>query len=220
VTVQGTPLVGFSYVIEVSPDGSIWTAVLNDLVVTDQFGVNAAHKANPVTQRFNYLPFTQNVNSLLARWFSTGDAPWLVRLSVFDAGGTLQGVDVHRIQLDNTAPEVDIEITVGAGDCGRFNAGIVLGGTFVARDTYFGHYGIDVEPNVNPPGVGVPAPGSGFGETAPAPGNAWTLDTTGMRACGYVIRVTAVDRAIINSQFVGRSAGDSSGFCLLEPQEG
>jgi hypothetical protein len=37
-----------------------------------------------------------------------------------------------------------------------------------------------------------------------------------MQACGYVIRVSAVDRAIVNSQAVGHHATDSAGFCLEE----
>jgi len=41
-----------------------------------------------------------------------------------------------------------------------------------------------------------------------------------MRSCGYVIRVVAVDRAIVNSQSVGKYAPDSVGFCLEEPEEG
>ncbi|HTV22378.1 MAG TPA: hypothetical protein VMG12_27005 [Polyangiaceae bacterium] len=220
VTVQGSPVNGQHYVVDVSPDGALWTPVLNDLIVTDQLGVTSTHKADPASRRFAYLPFEQNVNGLLARWSSNGDALWFVRLSVYDSGGTLQGVDVHRIQLDNTAPEASIEITSGAGDCGKFAPGAVLSGRFVARDTYLARYSIGVEPAVNPAGVGVVIPSSGWVNTAPAPGDTWTLDTTGMQPCGYVIRVVASDRAIVNSQSVGLSNADSSGFCLLDPAGG
>src|SRR5438552_3206580 len=65
VTVQGFPVSGYSYVVEVSPDGVVWTPVLTDLAVTDLNGNTAVHKANPVTKRFDYLPFNQNINSLL-----------------------------------------------------------------------------------------------------------------------------------------------------------
>jgi hypothetical protein len=64
--------------------------------------------------------------------------------------------------------------------------------------------------------VGVAAPAGGLANTAPAPGDAWSLDTTGMQACGYVLRVVAVDRAIVNSQAVGHYAAHSAGFCLEE----
>jgi hypothetical protein len=122
------------------------------------------------------------------------------------------------IQLDNTAPEVSIEITSGAGNCGKFAPGAVLSGTFVARDDYLSHYALGVEPAINPPGVGVPVPSGGSVNTAIAPGDPWTLDTTGMMPCGYIIRVVAVDRAILNSQSVGHHSPDSAGFCLDEEQ--
>jgi hypothetical protein len=223
VTVQGAPLTGHSYLVEVTPVDAAGnpigapTPVVTNLVLTRADGTTHIHTANPVTHRFTYLDFTQNINSVLAQWNSTGDAKWQVKLSTFDSGGNLVGSDAHLIQLDNTAPEADIEIITGAGDCGKFDVGMLLSGTFVARDDYLGIYSLGVEPATNPAGVGVPTPNSGLTNTAPAPGNSWTLDTTGMKACGYVIRVVAVDRAIVNSQAVGHYASDSAGFCLEEP---
>jgi hypothetical protein len=108
--------------------------VLTDLVVTDQNGNTSPHKANTVTKRFDYLPFSQNVNSLLAQWDTAGDALWQVRLSVYDGSGVLQGTDTHWIQLDNTGPDASIVITTGVGNCGKFPIGTMLAGTFVARD--------------------------------------------------------------------------------------
>lgn len=220
VTVQGFPVLGHSYVVEVSQDALVWTPVLKELFVEDQFANLNPHNANPVTNRFDYLPFTQNAMLLLAQWDTTGDAKWYVRLSVYDGGGNLQGTDTHIIQLDNTGPEASITITTGTGDCGKFQIGTVLTGSFVARDDYLGSYSLGVEPAVNDPGEGVPIPSSGLVNTAPAPGDAWSLDTAGMISCGYVIRVVAVDRAIVNSQSVGHHTPDSAGFCLEEPEEG
>jgi hypothetical protein len=221
VTVQGAPLLSHSYKVEVTPSGGgAPTAVVTDLVLTRQDGTTFVHTANPATLRFNYVDFTQNINSVLAQWDSTGDAKWEVKLSTFDSSGSLIGQDTHLIQLDNTGPEASIEITSGTGDCGKFFIGTTLSGNFVARDEYLGSYSIGVEPAVNPPGVGVPSPSSGVVNTAVAPGESWTLDTAHMRSCGYIIRVVATDRAIVNSQSVGHSSGDSSGFCLEEPVEG
>lgn len=218
VTVQGAPLLGHSYKVEVTPaGGGAPTAVVTELVLTRQDGTTFVHTANPATLRFNYVDFTQNINSDLAQWASTGDDLWEVKLSTFDSSGSFVGQDTHLIQLDNTDPEASIEITIGAGDCGKFTIGTQLSGTFVARDDYLSHYSLGIEPAVNPPGVGVPNPNSGLVNTAIAPGDTWTLDTTGMRSCGYVIRVVASDRAIVDSQSVGHHAGDSSGFCLEAP---
>ena len=215
VTAQGAPLLGHSYKVDVIPDGGgAPTAVVTTLLLTRADGTTYLHHADPGTGRFAYVPFTDNINAVLAQWDSTGDAKWTVRLSTYNGGGILVGTDSHVIQLDNTGPEAAIAITSGTGDCGKFGPGTVLSGSFVARDDYLGSYSLGVEPATNPPGVGVPSPSSGLVNTATAPGNGWTLDTTGMRPCGYVIRVVAVDRAIVNSQAVGHYAAMSVGFCL------
>ncbi|TAL69529.1 MAG: hypothetical protein EPN82_06765 [Bacteroidetes bacterium] len=221
VTIQGAPIPGYSYIVEVSPDGLVWTPVLTDLLVTDQFGFTSTHKANPVTKRFSYLPFNQNIISLLAQWDTSGNAKWHVRLLTYDAIGNLAGVDNHVIQLENTGPHAFIDITSGAGSCGKFKIKDIISGTFVARseNNYLGRYSIYIEPSINPPGIGVPVPSSGLFNTAIAPGNPWTLNTAKMKPCGYVIRVDAVDRSIVNSQAVGLWASFSDGFCLEEKLE-
>lgn len=220
VTAQGAPIPGYSYIVEVSPDNSVWTPLLTDLAVTDQFGFVSTHSANPITKRFAYLPFTSNVNGLLGHWDSTGDQLWYVRLSVYDGGGVLQGTDTHLIKLDNTWPDAEIAITSGAGNCGKFTPGDVLTGTFVARDDYMASYSLSVEPAINPAPEATPVPNTGTVNTAVSPGDAWTLDTTGMDPCGYIIRVVASDRAIVHSQSVGHHSPASVGFCLLEPANG
>ncbi len=215
ITVQGAPVAGHSYLVEVSPDGSVWTPVLTDLIITDQNGNTTPHKANPITKRFDYKPFEQNMSGLLAHWNSTGDALWQMRLSVFDADGNpVSAPDVHRIQLYNSGPEVAIEITSSAGNRGKFGAGTVLAGNVVARDTYLSGYRLSMEPAVSGHGEDIPVPSAGNVNTAPAPGNGWTLNTTGMRARDYVIRVVAGNRAIVNSQSVGHCTSDSARFRL------
>ena len=221
VSVQGAPIDGYSYIVEVSPDALVWTPVLTDLDVTDQYGNVSKHKADPSTKRFAYLAFTSNVNGLLAEWDTSGDALWFVRLSSFDGSGVLQGTDTHRIQLDNTAADASIAIASGTGDCGKFPTGTLLTGNFVATDLNLGSYSLSVAPAVNPAGVGVPSPSSGLVNTAPAPtGDTWTLDTTGMEPCGYIIQVVAVDRTIVNSQSVGHVSSGSAGFCLVAADGG
>lgn len=221
VTVQGAPLNGYEYVVEVSPDGVVWTPVLTDLTVVDQFGNVSTHSADPVTKRFDYLPFTSNVNGLLAQWNTTEDLKWSVRLSVFDSLGNFQGSDTHAVQLRNSQPEAHVEISTGPGDCGKFPVGTVLSGTFVARDPdlYLKSYSLSVLPTLSPPGPVAPTPSSGITNTAVLPGDPWTLDTTVMQPCGYVLRVVAADRVILNSQSVGHHVSASAGFCLVSPDE-
>ena len=215
VSAQGLPIPGWSYLAEVRTGSGTWAPLVTDLVVVDGIGNTAVHTADNTTKRFTYLPFTQNVNNLLAQWDTAGDALWQVRLTVFDGAGVPQGSpDVHVMQLDNTGPEASIEITSGAGNCGKFASGSVLAGRVVATDAYLASYAIGVDPNVNDPGEAIPVPSGGVVNTAPAPGDAWSLDTMGMRACGYVIRVVASDRAILNNSGNGHTTADSAGFCL------
>jgi len=221
ITVQGLPIPGFSYKVEVTPVGSSVPApVVTDLQLVDINGDVVFNYANPITKRFVYMPFNQNVTNVLAQWDSSGDLIWDVVLTTFDAGGNQMGIDTPRIQLDNTGPVVSISILAGTGDCGKFPVGSALWGNFVARDSWLSGYSLAVEPAVNPPGVGAPVPNSGLVNTPTAPGASWTLDTAGMKPCGYVVRVVASDRAIVNSQSVGHVAADSVGFCLEEPAQG
>lgn len=221
VSVQAAPIPGFSYKVEVTPaGGGAPTPVVTDLILTRADGTTYTHSANLVTGRFTYVDFPFNIISLLAQWDTTGDAKWQVKLSTYDGSGTLMGEDTHMIQLDNTGPDASIEITTGTGNCGKFSIGTLLSGNFVARDDYLSGYTIGVEPAVNDPGEAVvtaaPSGNPGTVNTAPAPGDTWSLDTTGMRSCGYIIRVVASDRAIVNSQSVGHHSSDSAGFCLEE----
>jgi len=216
VTVQGAPLIGHSYRVEVTPaGGGAPMDVVTNLLLTRQDGTTHTHTADPITKRFDYLPFNQNVNGVLAQWDSSGDDLWIVKLYTYGPGGIpLGSPDTHLIQLDNTWPDASVEITSGTGDCGKFPVGTLLQGNFVARDTNMLRYGLSVIPNVNPPGVGVPSPSSGIVNTAPAPGDPWQLDTTGMKSCGYVLHLIVVDRVIVNSQSIGHHSPANVGFCL------
>jgi hypothetical protein len=219
VTVQGTPLpAGYTYKVEVRPElGGVPAPVLTELTLTRSDGTTYKHNANTVTQRFAYVSFTDNVNSLLAHWDSSGDVRWIVTLSAYDPGGTKISEDSQLIQLDNTAPTVDIDITSGTGNCGKFPSGATITGTFVARDLHLLEWSIGVKPpGINDPGEGITTPSAGTTNTAIA-GDPWSLDTTGMRGCGYVAEIVARDRTIVASQAQGWTAVWSVGFCLEEP---
>jgi len=225
VTAQGAPLLGKSYKVEATPaGGGASAAVVADLRLTRQDGTAHVHKANSTTQRFDYVPFEDNIISVLAQWHSPDDALWEIKLTTYDgpandASATAYGIDKHLIQLDNTRPEVSITIETGTGNCGKFviQPGSSISGTFVARDANLRRYRLHVEPtDVNPAAVN---PSSGLDQTLVA-GNVWTLQTEHMQSCGYVIMAQAWDRAIVNSQAggdLGNYNYDSAGFCLVNP---
>ena len=217
VVVQGPQYNGFKYRVQVRKVGTLaWTTVTTPLKVTDQFGVVSDHFPDGVGL-FTYLPFTSNIANVLAWWDSSGDDLWQIRLQCFTlANVLLPGVATKRVQLDNTPPEAEVTIDTGVGSCGKFTVGAVLNGHFVARDTYFGSFSLGVAPGINPAGVGVPSPSSGAVQTAVSPGDLWTLDTTGMKPCGYIMQLIVADRSILNSSGPGsvHHSSAAAGFCL------
>lgn len=224
ITVQSPPILGHKYEVWVQnvTTGGPEIQLTDPVWVTDQDGNSSNHFA--VAGRFDYLPVTQNVGSMLHnRWVPAGDDMWQIRLKLFSGGGIFLGSTAwHRIQLDNTAPStvtspptIDIHIDSG-GDCKDFTVGTVVNGHFVARDIHFGHYSLVTLPASMSPNS--PVPSSGNKQTAPSPGDAWSLNTGGMTPmapCGYVVVLEAWDRSIVNSVPGQHNYNqDDVGFCL------
>ena len=212
VVLQGPQFAGFKYRVRVREIGTAaWATVTTPIKVTNLIGNVSTHSPD-ATGMFTFLSHFQNIASVLAWWNTGGDEDWEVRLEVYDpTGAVLLDTDTHRIQLDNTSPDAEIEITSGGGNCGKFNVGDIISGTFKARDLNFRSYGLHVLPsNINP---NTPTPSSGIVQT-PVAGSAWSLNTAGMQPCGYVIEVGVRDRAIINSASVGHHRQAQAGFCL------
>jgi hypothetical protein len=132
--------------------------------------------------------------------------------------------NIVTVRLDSAAPAVALNITSGGGVCADFNIGDQISGTYSATDEHFGGLTLAVEPSL---GGAFTAPAGALGSgsvsrsypTVPTTGEAgnWTLDTTGMPRCGYIIRLSASDRTIVNSGFVGRGNNTVVGLCLRQP---
>ncbi|HVF51140.1 MAG TPA: hypothetical protein VNA19_13690 [Pyrinomonadaceae bacterium] len=167
-------------------------------------------------------------NTTLAEWYTVGDERWEVQLRVATMDESrMWDSQPYVIQLDNTAPEADIQIDVAiGGDCNDFGQGTSVSGQFVARDANFGAFGLSTLPNTavipsNQPTTTQPlytqtpprVPPVGYPWTG---GATWTVDTGApMRPCGYVVHLSVHDRTIINSQSgPGRSSSSSTAFCL------
>ncbi len=205
---------GYKYRVRVHRvrDPGPWTDVTTTMQLVDWTGMIFTTQAADVNHFFTFVNPALNIDNVLAWWDTTGDDLWEISLEhATMADALLPGIAQHRIQLDNTPPVVDIHIDAG-GDCKTFTENTTLIGHFVAQDVNFGSYSLATSPF---PGPVVPA--SGTVQTAPAPGDAWSLNTTGMKPCGYVITVTAVDRSIVNSASVGHWSTKSAGFCVIAP---
>ncbi len=162
-----------------------------------------------------------NTNQLgtLGYFYTGGDDLWEIELEVFGSGV----VDTQRVQLDNTLNTASVDPANAAHlafdpgqlssmNCGKFTAGMTITGTFDARDTWFANWSFGLLPFPLPSGsltTSVPL------ATSEAPvGSTWSLDTTGLGPCGYVLRLGVSDRAIVNSVVTGRSVAVDIGFCL------
>ena len=197
VEVQGPEFPGYKYRIQtrdLSLGGS-WQTVITPLMLTRWDGT--AYISNPdAAGFFEYRQYTDNIENLLGNWDSSGDDRWEIKLDIADSfDNPVLGAlyDSHVMQLDNTAPFASVDITTPGGDCGKFLAGTLLGGTFVARDLNFGSFSLGTLPFSGPIG-----PSSGSVQT-PVAGTPWSLNTTGMKSCGYVVELGVVDRSIVNS---------------------
>ncbi len=213
VVLQGPSYPGYKYRVQVRKVGDIaWTTVTTTMKLTDLTGTIFTTQTADGLGFFTFVNPFFNIDNVLAWWDTTGDDLWEIKLELATLGDVLlPGVATHYIQLDNTAPEVDVHIDSG-GDCKDFTVGATVNGHFVARDKYFGSYSLTTTPFAAP--AGQLSPTSGTLQTAVAPGDAWSLVTTNMQPCGYVVTVTAVDRAIINSAAVGHYSQAFAGFCL------
>jgi hypothetical protein len=145
-------------------------------------------------------------------------------------GTTRQSVVVT---LDELAPAVDLEITEYSTDggvtfqpamnCADLTAGVIIKGTYSVSDAHFGSLSIAVEPPGPANGAlvsidgGVPGAGIAF-PAVPTTGQTgtWTLDTSGMEPCGYVVQLVADDRTIVSANGPWQSI-ITRGFCLKAP---
>jgi hypothetical protein len=177
---------------------------------------------------------------VLGKWFTGAPMTdmWEVKIEALLPGGiTLPGGVIVcsdgttrssvKLYLDEVLPTPHIQITGfqrGGGpvhpavNCGTFQKGDILHGTYSVTDEHFGVLTMHVEPVAPAHGATV-NPSSRSYPVVPTTGESgtWTLDTSPMDACGYIVRLDTSDRTIVNSGFVGWPNSDSTGFCLVNP---
>lgn len=221
-----------------------WTKSFNVTVTTV---VGGFLSISTVTQTasgdwFEYIPqsgpvFKSVAGNLLAPFTASEEGLHQIYIQIREAGGLiLANSGIEEFFVDNTRPLVDVEITSGIGNCGKFNVGEVISGTYSMSDLHSRSLTLSVTPSAEASGghlafisvvpaapLPAPAPGPSASNglsyaaltltTSGASGN-WELDTNGMDPCGYNIRIRGEDRTIVNSGTIGWEAWDIEGFCL------
>lgn len=237
--VLGAGSIPFKYRVRVSDDGGlnwqtlnnkfpiwltelvngVWSGPVPDTQIADSDGWYTYKEdltggpSNP--QRF----VSQNV---LAQWITGGSMTglWKIMIEAKDPVTNViyPGTQVVTIRLDNKAPEVNIAITSGGGACADFTIGDVISGTYSVSDEHFGSLNISVEPNLGGAVFTNPMSLPRSYPTVPTTGESgsWSLDTTLMPRCGYVVRITVSDRTIVNSGSIGWWNAAVVGLCLRE----
>lgn len=149
---------------------------------------------------YDFLPVNKNTLNVLARFTpGTNDA-----LEISMEVETIPGTFIKLIQMDNIAPQISLSVDDG-GDCTHYSKG----------DTITGHYFVS-DANLQSYSFGSSF-GGGFAgntNTAPMPGNSFSIATNAAsHPCGN-ISLYAVDKTIVNSQSVGFDAYANYNICL------
>lgn len=218
VNVKGPTFPGYQYRVQVkrvSDPPAAWTTITTPMTFERADTSTYVKYPDTLDGYFNYVPFWENVNSLLALWDTNAlaDDLWIVKLDIKGVAGDI----THIILLDNTAPTVDIHID-GLGDCKDFAVDSTITGMFVARDLHLGSFQLSTLPNTaTTPSNAPTSPTPSTMQTAVSPGDNWSLNTKApvlMKPCGYVVLVEAWDRSILNSASQGNYSRQSVGLCL------
>jgi hypothetical protein len=107
--------------------------------------------------------------------------------------------------------------------CGKFPVGSIITGNYEVHDPgitspnqHFNALSLTVTPAGPANGASPNPPSRSYPLQVPTIGEAgtWTLDTTGMDPCGYVIRLYASDRTNVNSTGNAYDMAYDVGFCL------
>jgi len=232
----------FKYRISVSDDGgATWTALNDTFTVSRQLipwggiptplsdstqnvdlsGITAGYytyRADWTTGPGDALIVV--AGNVLAKWQTAGKSNdlWQIKMDVYDPSTStfFPAVNTATILLDNVAPVPSITITSGGGSCGDFYVGDTISGNYSVTDLHFYELSLELLPGGGTFTAPVPLPRFWTDPGASTLGDSgtWTLDTSGLPPCGYVVVLNAWDRTIVNSGYIGNYNDQPVGFCL------
>jgi len=221
------------YKISVSDDGINWQPLANkftiersqllDGVITDLADIEQSvdgdgyytYQEDSIGGPGNAQIFVDG--KVLAKWLTYGlTGLWQIRIDVKDPVTNIiyPGADTVTVRLDNEAPQFPLNsfvITTGGGNCADFMIGDMIQGQYAVTDEHFSGVSLDLLPPLGGSFTKTPLASISTGESG-----TWSLVTAGLPRCGYVVRLTASDRTIVNSGSIGFTSSISVGLCLRE----
>lgn len=161
-------------------------------------------------------------NNVLGYWQTSGlSGLWQIRVEVLDPANNTFFSSIVTICLDNEAPQFPagtFKITSGGGSCADFMIGDVIEGTYQVTEQHFNSLSFSLLPSMGGTFTApVPLPRTYPTVSTNGEAGTWKLDTTGLPKCGYVVRLSATDRTIVNSGGIGFYNETSVGLCLRKP---
>ena len=213
-------LVGHQYrIVGTNVDSGGSTVLTSPFTVVTSSGTATTVTPNPVTGFVPWPTWVNDTTGLLGVHAPGGDDRWDYTLELDTPGAT---VDLARVQMDNTVRNTIVATdTFNAGDLNLNTLGACrlprgpLTGTFVAMDRHFESWGFSV---LGGPGGPIPPTpvtvGISTSTQTPLSGTPFTIDLSKLQACGYVVRLTITDLAIVNSVTTGHDTTIDRGVCL------
>jgi hypothetical protein len=154
---------------------------------------------------YPFLPPEKNTLNVLARFTPGTEDKLLVEMEVDTIAGTFWKI----IQMDNTVPVIQLQVDDG-GDCTHYTKGDTITGHYYANDKHMLSWSFATTWGGNT---------SGTSNTAPLPGDAFSVVTpANAYPCGD-IALSAVDKTIVNSQSVGFYAYTQYNICLQDKKK-
>ncbi len=204
------------------PDSAIANPLVNNVVIR-RSGIPGTTTLVPDSDGWMTY-YNDSVEDFLGSFSPSKEGRHFVTIEVKNALTNVQYLSSGAVpfMVDKTAPDMDIEITNGSGNCGKFTVGETIQGSFSMSDAHPLSLSLSVTPAEEANGARPTIDGSGglsslsFPLTLSGTGTSgtWSLDTSGMMPCGYNVRIDGVDRTIVHSSAIGHRNNDIEGFCL------
>jgi hypothetical protein len=191
------------------PNQGTETFIINQFDVSD-FNGNTVHQVPDVATGYvQYLGLDVNPEKILAKWETSMDGPWDIRLESMTFGVPEPPGPWYRIELKNSTPTATI-IRTSPSSCEDIVPGTDVSGVFSAYGPYFSRWSLSLSPSGSTP---LPVPF--LATTSEAFSNGWCLDTTHLTACGYTVYLDVFDLSIIDSDpAIPHYSQATTVFCL------